>query len=240
MLTDNKKSSGLIGTKNESSLHRSLKFRYSGSDGFVEIQAGVFVCDGLTSEGEIIEVQIGSFAPLKEKLSLFARSGKVRIIHPIIEGKYIELYGLDGSLLRRRKSSRKGKTWDLFKALIYAPWLAVTKNLSIELAMVDIVEKRLDDGKGSWRRKGVSIADRVLAAYNSSVVLSRRSDYNQFVPFKKGESFTTEGLAKKAKINVSLARKTLYVLAKLGIVEKTGRQGNAFIYERKRIKRKLI
>jgi ribosomal protein S25 len=40
-------------------------------------------------------------------------------------------------------------------------------------------------------------------------------------------------LAEKAGINVTLAGKTLYVLAKMGLAEKTGKQGNAFIYMRK-------
>jgi len=221
-----------IGTRNESSLHRALKFRYSGSDGSVETPAGSFICDALTSEGEVIEVQTGSFAPLKEKLRFFAKTGKVRIIHPIVIQKYIELYDSGGALIHKRKSPKKGNAWDLFKALIYAPELVALKNLSIELAIMDIVEKRINDGKGSWRRKGVSISDRDLDTWHHSIVLSKRGDYYQFVPFKKSELFTVRDLSKKAKINAAVASKTIYVLAKMALVEKTGKQGNAVIYRR--------
>jgi len=227
------KSKQLIGTKKESSLHRSLKFRYSGSEGATETQVGDFVCDGLTSEGEIIEVQTGSFGPLREKLKLLAKTNRIRIIHPIIIQKHIKLYDLDGSLIHKRKSPRKGNEWDVFKALIYAPELALTKNLTIELAIIDVWEKRVNDGKGSWRRKGVSIVDRYLETWHRSIVLSRRSDYNQFILFKKYEHFTAQTLAVKAGINATLAQKTLYTLAKMGLVEKTGKKGNAIVYKRK-------
>ena len=223
---------GGIGTKRESSLHRALKFRYSGSEGATETPIGDYVCDGLTSDGEIIEVQTGSFGPLREKLKILTKTNKVRVIHPIINRKYIELYDSDGNLTHKRVSPRKGSIWDLFKVLIYAPELSSQKKITIELAIIDILEKRVNDGNGSWRRKGVSITDRSLGEWHSSTVLSKRSDYNRFVPFKKGEPFSVRDLAKKAGIRAALARKTLYVVTKMGLVEKTGRQGNAHIYKR--------
>ena len=218
----------------ESSLHHSLKFHYTGAGGVIEAQVGPYVCDGLTSSGEIIEVQTGSLGPIKEKVFFLAKNGKVRIIHPIVNHKYIELFDSGGNFLHSRKSPRKGKTWDLFKSLVYAPELALLKNTTIELAVIDIREKRISDGSGSWWRKGVRVADRFLETWHSSVVLSRRSDYCNFIPFKKNESFTAREFAKNAGINARLAGKTLYVLTKIGLVEKTGKQGNTFIYKRAR------
>ena len=222
-----------IGTKRESSLHRSLKYRYSGSEGVIETQVGNYVCDGLRSDGEIIEVQTGSFGPIREKIKCLAKNNKVRLIHPITNQKHIELYNSDGNLAHKRKSPRKGSIWDIFKVLIYAPELVSQRNLTIELAVIDIVEKRVNDGNGSWRRKYVSITDRSLGVWHSSIVLSKRSDYNKFIPYKKNEFFTVRDLAKKAGINAALARKTLYVLTKMGLVEKTGRQCKAPVYKRK-------
>ena len=222
-----------IGTKRESSLHRSLKFRYSGDNGATETLSGAYVCDACTAKGELIEVQTGSFGPLREKVKNLTKKDKVRIIHPIIIQKHIELYDTNGCLLHRRKSPRKGNLWDLFNVLVYAPELALIKNLAIELAVIDAVEKRIDDGKGSWRRKGVRITDRQLGAWRHSVILKSPGDYRQFVPFKKNESFTAMDLGEKAGINAALARKTLYVLAKIGLVEQTGKQGRAYLYIRK-------
>ena len=226
------KNSPSIGTKKESSLHKALKFHYSGSEGDTETLVDLFICDGRTKKGELIEVQCGSFGPLKEKVKTLTRKNKLKIIHPIIIKKYIELYDTGGRLIHRRKSPQKGNTWDLFKALLYAPLLPLLKNLTIELAIIESLEKRIDDGKGSWRRKGVSISDRFLGAWHDSVVLAKPKDYYQFIPFDKNEQFTVRKLAEKAGITETLARQTLYVLTKMDIAVRSGKQGNAWIHVR--------
>jgi len=222
-----------IGTRKESSLHRSLKFRYSGQDGETETLSGSYVCDGRTDMGELIEVQTGSFGPLKEKVKALCQKNKVRIVHPIIIQKHIELYDESKNLLSRRKSPKKGKIWDLFNALVYAPCLPLLKNLKIELALIDATEKRVDDGKGSWRRKGVSLIDRYLSKWHNSVILKSPKDYGQFLPFEKNEQFTVRTLAERAEIKPDLARKAIYVLVKMGLAERDGKQGRAFIYKKK-------
>jgi hypothetical protein len=227
-----------IGTEKESSLHRALKFRYTGPEGQRETLVGSYVCDGTTEDGEIIEVQTGSFGALREKVKNLAKTGRIRIVHPVAVQKYIELYDTDGCLIRRCKSPGKNGAWHLFKALLYAPELPLLPNLTIEIALVDVLERRKDDGQGSWRRKGVSIVDKSLAGWRESIVLSRLSDYYRFVPFDKTESFTVKDLAAKAGINKTLARKCLYVLFKLELVKRTGKQGNAIVYQIQRPKKK--
>ena len=222
-----------IGMMSESSLHRALKLLYSGSQGETETPACGYICDGRTRGGELIEVQCGSFGPLKEKLETLTKKNKVRVIHPIIVQKHIELYDASGCLLHRRKSPRKGSAWDLFKVLLYAPELPLLKNLTIELAFVETIEKRTDDGKGSWWRRGIRVSDRALGGVSSSLVLSKLKDYYQFIPFKKNEVFTACNLAKKARIDARLARKTLYVLTRIGLAEHTGKVKQAFTYERR-------
>jgi hypothetical protein len=106
------------------------------------------------------------------------------------------------------------------------------KNLSIELVIVDITEKRIDDGRGSWRRRGASISDRLIDVWRQSIVLSKPKDYYRFIPFRKGEGFSVRDLAEKAGIDAGLARKTLYVLNKMGLVERTGKLGRAYQYRR--------
>jgi hypothetical protein len=133
----------------ESSLHRSLKYRYSGRGGVTETTIGGYVCDACTAKGELIEVQTGSMGPLKEKVKTLCLEHKVRIIHPIIAQKQIVLCDSEGRLVRSRKSPRKGSIWDLFNVLIYAPELPLLDNLTVELAFVDIIEKMVDDGSGS-------------------------------------------------------------------------------------------
>jgi len=245
-----------IGTSNESSLHRTLKFQYTGPDGKTEVAAGEFLADGIRKDGEYIEVQTGSFAPLKKKVKKFASYGKVRIIHPVAVKKMIEVYKpvserpvsgkpisekfsakkqagkKSGELLYRRKSPVKGSLWNIFDALVYAPELPLIKGVSIEVVLIDTTEKRVKDGKGSWRRKGISIKDRQLACWHESVLFEKPADYLRFIPFKKKEEFTSSLLAERAGVDKWTARKALYVLTKLKVVKRTGKKGNSWIYVR--------
>jgi hypothetical protein len=221
-----------IGTEREWSLHRALKVRYTGPGGAVEVSRGEYVCDGVNSQGEVIEVQTGSFGPLKKKAKALSRLGPVRIIHPIIIRKYIELCDTEGKEVRKRRlSPRKGSPWDLFKALLYAPELPSLPGLSIELALVDVLELRVLDGKGSWRRKGASITDKLLLQYHETIVLSSIRDYKRFLPFKAGEPFTVKKLGEKAGISTDIAGKALYVLTGLKAVERIGKEGRAWVYQ---------
>jgi len=230
-----KKAANSIGTKKESSLHRELKTLYSGPQGMTEVAAAGYIADGLNGEGEFIEVQTGSFAPLKRKLKALLLEAPVRLVYPVAAAKYIEVFELfNGTvfLLHRRKSPRRGSPWDLFNALVYGWELASLQGLSIELVLADIVERRVADGKGSWRRRGQSILDKSLEAVRESIVLERPADYLRFVPFARREAFTASMLAKKAGIKAALARKALYVLTRLGLVKRAGKKGRAWLYER--------
>jgi hypothetical protein len=217
-----------IGTRCESSLHRALKFTYVGRR--TEREVAGYVADGISAEGEFIEVQIGSFAPLKQKAAKLVQLGRLRIVHPVVITKYIEVFGSNGKREYRRKSPRRGNPWDLFNALVYAPELPLTPGLAIELVLLDSSEQRIRDGKGSWRRKGVSIKDHQLLAVHERIYLEKLADYLRFVPFTRTELFTSARLAEKAGIRRELAQKTLYVLARLGIIEKTGKERNALVY----------
>jgi len=219
-----------IGTKNESSLHRTLKFQYTGTGGKSEVEVGEYVADGVSKEGEYIEVQTGSFAPLRRKAPILAANGKVRIIHPVAVTKIIEVFNLEGKLLYKRKSPVHGSRWDIFDALLHSPELPLIKGLSIELAFVDITEKRVKDSKGSWRRKGISIHDKEMAAWHESLLFTKPKDYLIFIPFKKKEEFTVKSLAQKAEITIHTARKALYVLTKIKVVKRIGKKSRAWVY----------
>ena len=220
----------LIGTRSESSLHRDLKFTYAGLGGQTEVEVAGYVADGVNAAGEYIEVQTGNFGALKKKAHELARLGKVRVIYPVIITKYIEVFNIQGKRQYRRKSPKRGNLWNIFDALIHAPELPLIRGLSIELVVVDASEHRVQDGKGARRRRGVSIKDRTLLTVYERVLLKKPSDYFRFVPFTPAELFTSAQLGERAGIGTDRARKTLYVLSKMGLVHRTGKQGNALVY----------
>jgi len=225
---DTKKSSSRIGTRNESSLHQALKFRYA-LPGETEKEKEGFVCDAIGPKGEVIEIQTGNFGALKKKLPALAKNNKVRLIYPVIVKKTIELYDINGAFLSRTRSSKKGTAWDIFSELVYFPELIKLRGITIELVLVDAVERRRDDGKGARRRKRISIEDRVLESCRESIVLKKKADWRRFVPVQ-GE-FTIKTLALIIHTKYDLAQKTLYVLEKAGLVRKLRKEGRTLIYQ---------
>jgi hypothetical protein len=162
-----------------------------------------------------------------------AALGPVRLIHPVIVKKTIEVFDTRGNLLSRRKSPRKGSIWNLFEELLYAPELALLPNLTIEAVLIDAVERRIDDGKGSWRRRGVSIADRALEIWRESAEFSGPADFKRLLPFKAREEFSSTLLAERAGIRPDLARKSLFVLRKIGVIKRLRKEGRVWIYRKK-------
>jgi hypothetical protein len=104
----------------------------------------------------------------------------------------------------------------------------------VELALVDVLETRALDGKGSWRRRGASIVDRIITEYHETLVFNVPRDYRFFLPVKAGEQFTAKSLGEKAGITPEMARKALYVLTRIGVAERLGKTGNAYVYRRKK------
>jgi len=219
-----------IGTTHEKSLHRQLKLIFAGNDGHTEVETAGFVADGVNADGQYIEVQTRSFAPLRKKAKELAALGGLKIVYPVAVVKYLDVFDAAGGQEPRKKSTRPGNVWDLFGELIYAPELPLIPGVEIELALVEVSEERVMDGKGSRRRKGLSIHDRKLLALRERICLKSPCDYLRFVPFAKGEEFTAGIFAKKARIRPRLANKTLHVLMALGIVERMGKLGKAYVY----------
>jgi hypothetical protein len=84
-----KKKEHNIGIEKESSLHAQIKARYCGDGGETECKLDGFVCDALRPDGAIVEVQTGSFAPLKAKVRRLCPTHPFVIFHPVITHQYI-------------------------------------------------------------------------------------------------------------------------------------------------------
>jgi hypothetical protein len=225
-----RRSDASIGRKNETSLHNAIKERYAAYGGAVERETAGFVCDAVRADGTVVEVQTGSFAPLRAKARAICPSRGMIIAAPVITKKTIETYSANGALLRRSVSPKHESDYELFGRLVYAWTLPFVRGLSVEIVRVEVTEKRVADGRGSWRRGGVSIVDREVSAWGAVTPLKNVSDYAAFVPFTRGCEWTAAEFAKAARITKTLAGKAVYVLARLGIIEKCGQRGRAYLY----------
>jgi hypothetical protein len=221
----------IIGTLNESSLHQSLKMWYSLEGDMTEQKIDGYYIDILRGD-QLIEIQTSNFYSIKVKLRKLLKSHKLHLVYPIPEKKYIlKVDKRTGEVLSRRKSPKTGRILDLFDELIRIPDLINHKNFTLEVLIIDLDEIRCDDGKGSWRRKGVSIVDRELTEVKKSFKFNDKHDFIDILNYKPIDQFTNKDFAKKHKIPVYKARKINYTLRKMELLIQVGKKRNEIIHK---------
>jgi hypothetical protein len=220
----------MINTWNESLLHEELKDYYCGDTGKKEVPLEGSICDVLRDDGVVIEIQTSNLGKLKNKLIKLLKSRQVILVYPIAQNTIIETFNEDGSLKTRRKSPKHGTLYQLFKELTGIWMILGETNLEIQVALVDILEIRIADGSGTWRKKGVRKDDKKMIKLHTISSFMGKSSYAKLIPDTVPEVFTTTDL-KIAGAGINAGRMA-WVLRKAGIIEKTGKKGNAFLYRR--------
>ncbi len=221
----------MINTYNESTLHSQLKTWYSKPGDELEKEVDGHIID-LVRNDRLIEIQTSSFFSIKKKLQKLLPTHKITLVYPLIRTRWILQFNDKNELQYKRKSPRKGKPVDVFAELISIPQLIVHPNFSLELLLCEIEEIRVDDGKGSYRRKGKSIADRRLIAVDEKICLNNPEQVMNLFLADIEEPFSTRSLAKKLKLNRSTAQKIAYSLRKMGVIRQTGKHGSSYLYRK--------
>jgi len=216
---------------NEHSLHSEIKEWYTISGDKTEVRIDDFIID-IARGTLLIEIQTRNFSAIKRKLSSLVKNHKVRLVHPIPERKWIVRVAETGDVLSRRKSPKKGRLVDLFYELVNISDLVDNDNFSLEVLMIEEEEIRCNDGKGSWRRKGVSIKDAKMVNVNSKQLFKSRKDFLTFLPNDLRTSFTNRTLANQAGVSIPLARKITYCLRKIGVITCVGRKRRELIFQK--------
>ena len=218
-----------IGTLGEKSLHADLKDWYAKHDDGIEVVVDGYHID-LVRDSELIEIQTANFYAIKTKLSKLLADHRVRLIYPIARERWIVRVDKAGHQLKRRKSPKRGKLEDLFDELVSIPTLVTQPNLVIEVLLIQDELVWMNDGKGSWRRKGWSVADRRLLSVLESRTMVWPNSYQRYVPSSVSGGFTNRDLAKSMGARVTAARKITYCLSRMGIISCIGHRDRYKVY----------
>jgi len=215
---------------NEYSLHSAIKNWYSLPGDRFEVRVDDFIVD-IVRGTFLIEIQTQNFSAIRKKLTKLLENHEVRLVYPIPQQKWIVHVTESGEIVRRRKSPKKGRLFDLFYELVRTPNLIKEENFSLEVLMIDEEEVRCNDGNGSWRRRGVSIKDRRLVNVHRKVLFRNEKDFLRFLPSDLIKPFTNKKLAKLSGVSINLARKITYCLRRIGAITTVGKKGKELIFE---------
>jgi len=220
----------MINTWNESLLHEELKDYYCGDSGKKEIPLDGSICDVLRNDGVIIEVQTANLGKLKAKLQKLLINHQVILVYPIARNTLIETFDENRILKSRRKSPKHGNIFQLFRELTGIWMILDHPNLELQVLHADVLEIRIADGTGSWRRKGVRKDDKKLIKMHETRTFKTQTDYSELLPDSLSEQFTVSELCQAGA--GAHAGHMVWVMRKMGIIELTGKKGNAFIYRK--------
>ena len=227
----------MINTYNESSLHKKFKTeaaqKYGGK---TEQQVENYICDVVTADGTIIEIQTKSFKNICAKLEDLLKTHRVILIYPLVCETYIEYYDEQGGLVSRRKSPKKRSLYNIFDELIGIWPILLHKNFTLNVVETVAVKKRQKTAepvqsvnKKRRVKKNWLSFDTELISKGASRSFCSKKDYLALLA-ETPEKFGVKEAAACTGAPMSQTRKMLWTFRKTGLIEKTGQTGRRFIY----------
>lgn len=192
----------MINTYFESKLHKSLKEIYAKKyNGKTEQNFNGKICDILTPDNQVIEIQTSNLGKLYSKLEIMLPNNTVRIVHPIATTKYIETRTPEGTMITHRKSPKKLSLQSIFKELTGIWPFLLNKNLTLEILETIITEERIKTEKPvqlknkSLRHKRYWYKqDKRLEKITNTTILKTPQDYLFMLPKQLPEFFSIQDL----------------------------------------------
>ncbi len=221
-----------IGTLSEKTVHSVLKAYYSPELINQEIKVGDFVAD-ICNGHQIIEIQTRSFDRLRRKLEVFLTYYPVTIVYPIPYYKWLRWVNPQtGEISAPRKSPKTGTPYSIFPELYKIKNYLTLPNLSFSIVLINIEEYRFLDGWSQDKKKGSTRCDRIPTELVDEIPIRCLEDYQRLVPETLSNPFTSRDFKKASGLSLGNAQTALNILHYLGLVERTGKKGNSYLYER--------
>jgi hypothetical protein len=221
-----------IGTLGEKTVHSVLKNYISPDSINHEIRVGGFVADICTGQ-EIIEIQTRNFNKLRRKLSAFLTFAPVTVVYPIPNTKWIRWVNPQtGEISPPRKSPKTGTPYSIFPELYRIKDFLLEPNFRLQIIMLNLEEYKILDGWSKDKKKGSTRCDRIPTELIEEFHIGKPSDYLQLIPETLGKEFTSKDYKKASGIPLGASQTALNILYYVGAIDRIGKKGNSFIYQR--------
>ena len=217
----------------ETSLHRALKKLYAGEGAQTEVRLGAFRIDAVVGD-ELVEIQHGSLAAIRDKIRRLLEGHRVRVVKPIVASKVlVKRARKNGRVTERRNSPKRGALLDVFDELVYFTRVFPHERLTLELVLVDIEEWRYP-GHGRRRRcrkNDFVVEDQKLCEVREALRLVTGDDLRRLAECPLPVAFDTAELASGLGVRRWIAQRIAYCYREMGIARIAGKRGNAILYE---------
>ena len=221
---------GGIGTYNEKTQHRALKYYLEPDSDYHEVAIDSFVAD-VFRDGHIFEIQTSGFKALCSKLEVFLSKYKVTVIYPVVASKTI--YWTDkttGEVTAGNRVSRSKAKFKLFSELVHINEYISHENLRIMVIETEAREYRMLDGRGADKKIKATKVDMIPTRILSATEINDIDDLKVFGGFIDGEEFDRDSIYKKLSLKGRNAANAFKALQLLHILEFDRNVGRKRIY----------
>jgi hypothetical protein len=206
---------------------------YADPEARLEVPFGKFRID-VVSDNRFVEIQHGSLAAIRDKVRKLLETHHVVVVKPIVVRKLlVKRSAKGGRITGRRMSPKRGRLLDLFDDLVYFTRVFPHQRLTLDVPLVDIEEWRYP-GHGRrrrWRRTDHLVEDQKLVAIREVHRLRTACDIGRLIPRSLPRPFHTGQLADFLSVERWFAQRVAYCLRNIGVIRKSGKNGNAWLYE---------
>lgn len=221
-----------IGTLKEKTVHAVLKHYYAPNKQFHEIKVGSYVAD-IMIDHQIIEIQTRNFNTMRRKLDAFLPYYQVTIVYPVAYTKWIRWINEEtGEVSPKRKSPKTGTVYRIIPELYRIKSYLNHPNLNFIICFLDIEESRILNGWSKDKKKGSTRDDGIPVTIVGEVHLNNLDDFKQLLPADLPTHFTSKDYKQKSRVTQKVATTGLHILHHMGVIQRIGKQGHAYLYER--------
>jgi hypothetical protein len=185
-------------------------------------------------DGELIEIQHGSLAAIRDKICSLCAEHDVRVVKPIIVRKsLVKRARKNGKVVDRRTSPKRGSLVDLFDELIYFRRVFPHPRLTLDAVLVDVEEWRYPGhGRRRWRRPNAfQVEDQRLLAVHEVRTFRTGEDLAALLPATLPRPFHSGHVAEQLGVARWIAQRIVYCLREMAIARQVGKAGNTRLYE---------
>ncbi len=226
------KQENTIGLLNEHTLHLSLKNYLQPDKQFHEQEYEGYVAD-IKRDNEIIEIETRSFSNIRKKLGVFLKSCSVTVVYPIATCKWVVWVDPEsGALSERHKSPKRGRPSDVCYELYKLKPFLKHPNFHLKLIMTEITEYKRRDGWSYDGKRGATRVERVPEAITGIIDICSPEDYIKLADIIPEGEFTSAEFAKINRLNARYVWYVIDILLYVGILERSGKRGKAYLYRR--------
>lgn len=235
ILKEEHKNGENIGTYMEKRLHRTLKRFFESDEANHEVSVGPYIAD-IKRDNEIIEVQTGSFYPMRDKLRYYLGETDfhITVVRPLPHVKWcIWMDPTSGEVVSCKKSPKRFRPKDVMRDWYYLSEFIGSERFTLKFLLLEEEEYRFLNGWGKGKKRGSRRYERMPLSLIDEEIFSGAEDYKQFLPDSLGDTFTASEYMKKMKLTSFGMYSALNILCTIGLIEKGEKQGRSYVYKRK-------